>query len=640
MFVVNQNLDSIQYINSHEDGQRLLKNTEIIIQNLPNDSIKARFNRRVACEYYNIGDLEKYHFLTLKNIEFSTQIKDTLSLGISFYDVGDYFYDKSINDSAFYFYNRALKTIPLVNKEKARAQFKIAKLYKNENQLIESEVHLMRTIEMANQLNDTRLLYECYNFLGIIQFELEYYDEAIQNYEIAKSFIDKIPKDPQFNLLLAENLNNIGRVYLEQNDLKNAYLSFESALKVKDLKKNHIILYTFISNNLAHIELIEGRLNSPNVFLQNLKIRDSLNSKIDVIMSYKLLGEYYLSKKDSSMALTYLKKACDIAHEIKSFGSQLDILKLKQLANPKKKQEYQEIYINVTDSIMFHERRTRNKFAKIEYETEQVIHEKKELSKKMNLLVRSSVFIFLVLVSIYLFYRHKVQKRLMILQSEQQKNNEETYQMILNQNEKINEIKNFEKNRIATELHDGVLSKMFGIRINIERLLLTSQVSNKDEAKVYIQKLTDLQSEIRQLSHDLIDDTSFKKESFNQLIEDYLNEFENDYSIHTILKNDSEIHWELCTIDQKFQVFRIIQESLTNVRKYAKATLVSVVFTKKEDALTFQIKDNGAGYSTKNQNKGIGFKNMQYRMKELNGKLEISSSRKGTVVYGEFTIKQ
>jgi heme/copper-type cytochrome/quinol oxidase subunit 3 len=85
---------------------------------------------------------------------------------------------------------------------------------------------------------------------------------------------------------------------------------------------------------------------------------------------------------------------------------------------------------------MFHERRTRNKFAKIEYETEQVIHEKKELSKKMNLFVLSSVFVFLVLLSIYFFYRNKVQKRLMILQSEQQKNNEETYQMILNQNEK------------------------------------------------------------------------------------------------------------------------------------------------------------------------------------------------------------
>jgi signal transduction histidine kinase len=179
---------------------------------------------------------------------------------------------------------------------------------------------------------------------------------------------------------------------------------------------------------------------------------------------------------------------------------------------------------------------------------------------------------------------------------------------------------------------------MFGIRINIERLLLTSEISNKDEVKIYIQKFSDLQSDVRQLSHDLVDD-NFKKESFTQLIEDYLSEFENDYNIQTIFKHDEQINWDLCTSNQKFQVFRIIQESLTNVRKYAKASLVSVVFTKKNEKLTFYIKDDGAGYNIKNQNKGIGLKNMQFRMNEIQGALEISSSSKGTLIYGEFTIK-
>ena len=627
-------LDSLNYIKSFEEGEKLLDKTTNLIQILPNDSIRARYQRRVACEYYNIGDLEKYRQKTLDNLEFTLEIKDTLNMGKSFYDLGDYYYDISINDSAFYYYNQAIKTIPITNTEKARCQLKIAKLYKNENQLIESEVHVMRTIQFANELNDNRLLYECYNLLSIIQYELKYFDEAIVNFDVAKSYIDKLGSDPQFHILIAENHNNKGIVYTETKDLDNAYQSFETALKIERIKNEHALLHSILSENLAYVELLKGKLNSPNVFLENLKTREKLNNKLAVIVSQQRLGEYYLSKKDSFLALSYFEKAYSLADETKSNRNQLDLLKLKQKANPKKSHQYQESYISISDSIMFDERRTRNKFAKIEYETEQVINEKKIISRRMDMLLLSSIFLLMVFTTVYLIYRHKVQKKLMILQAEQQKNNEETYNLILNQNEKIEQIRNFEKNRIATELHDGVLSKMFGIRIHLERLLLTNCNQSKEEATIYINKLKALQSEIRQLSHDLVDDVSLHKQSFVQLLEEYLEEFENDFNIQTLLKVDDAINWDLCTSEQKFHIFRIIQESLTNVRKYAKATHVVVKFILQNNQLIFQIIDDGQGYNTKKLHQGIGLKNMQFRMDNLGGKLEIISSSTGTIIEG------
>lgn len=627
-------LDSLNHIKSFEEGEKLLDKTTNLIQILPNDSIRARYQRRVACEYYNIGDLEKYRQKTLDNLEFTLEIKDTLNMGKSFYDLGDYYYDISINDSAFYYYNQAIKTIPITNTEKARCQLKIAKLYKNENQLIESEVHVMKTIQYANELNDNRLIYECYNLLGIIQHELSYFDEAIVNFDLAKSYINKLSSDPQFHILIAENYNNKGIVYLKTLDLKNAFENFETALKIDRIKIEHQLLYAILSDNLAYTKLLKGSLNSPSVFLENLSIREKLNNKLGIIISQKRLGEFYLSKKDSSLALGYFDKAYSLAEATNSSREQLELLKLKQKANPGKTHHYQNSYMSISDSIMFDERRTRNKFAKIEYETEQVINEKKILSRRMDMLLLSSIFLLMVFTTVYLIYRHKVQNKLMILQAEQQKNNEETYNLILNQNEKIEQIRNFEKNRIATELHDGVLSKMFGIRIHLERLLLTNCNQSKEEATIYINKLKALQSEIRQLSHDLVDDVSLHKQSFVQLLEEYLEEFENDFNIQTLLKVDDAINWDLCTSEQKFHIFRIIQESLTNVRKYAKATHVVVKFILQNNQLIFQIIDDGQGYNTKKMHQGIGLKNMQFRMDNLGGKLEIISSSKGTIIEG------
>ena len=89
------------------------------------------------------------------------------------------------------------------------------------------------------------------------------------------------------------------------------------------------------------------------------------------------------------------------------------------------------------------------------------------------------------------------------------------------------------------------------------------------------------------------------------------------------------LHFESETIN----VFRIVQEALTNILKYAKATKVKVSLRVVKDRLKIKIEDNGCGFVLKDKSKGLGLITMQERTSLLGGRIEIQSElKKGTSI--------
>jgi signal transduction histidine kinase len=83
----------------------------------------------------------------------------------------------------------------------------------------------------------------------------------------------------------------------------------------------------------------------------------------------------------------------------------------------------------------------------------------------------------------------------------------------------------------------------------------------------------------------------------------------------------------------KINIYRIVQESLQNVNKYAQATKVKIQILQEENYLTLTIADNGIGFDTNLKKKGIGVQNMLSRAREMNGEFDIQSKRgKGTTI--------
>jgi signal transduction histidine kinase len=93
--------------------------------------------------------------------------------------------------------------------------------------------------------------------------------------------------------------------------------------------------------------------------------------------------------------------------------------------------------------------------------------------------------------------------------------------------------------------------------------------------------------------------------------------------------NIEKLHFESETIN----VFRIVQEALTNILKSAKATKVKVSLRVGKNWLQIRIEDNGCGFVVKSKSKGLGLITMQERTSLLGGRIEIKSQlKKGTSI--------
>jgi signal transduction histidine kinase len=88
-------------------------------------------------------------------------------------------------------------------------------------------------------------------------------------------------------------------------------------------------------------------------------------------------------------------------------------------------------------------------------------------------------------------------------------------------------------------------------------------------------------------------------------------------------------------------LYRIVQESLTNIVKHARASRVSVVLARKADSVAVVIEDDGAGFDPQRvREDGFGLSGMRERMALLEGRLEIESSEGGgTTLVGEVPVR-
>ena len=89
--------------------------------------------------------------------------------------------------------------------------------------------------------------------------------------------------------------------------------------------------------------------------------------------------------------------------------------------------------------------------------------------------------------------------------------------------------------------------------------------------------------------------------------------------------------------DAKIALYRVAQEALTNVERHSGATRVSIDVRGHSRGATMRISDNGCGLpqgseASQSANSGLGLRNMQERIEQLDGTLRILSSKSGTVI--------
>jgi signal transduction histidine kinase len=174
---------------------------------------------------------------------------------------------------------------------------------------------------------------------------------------------------------------------------------------------------------------------------------------------------------------------------------------------------------------------------------------------------------------------------------------------------------------------------MFGARLTLDSLnSFTDEESIKTRFN-YLNELKNIEQDIREISHDLSREKSVLVNNFVAIVNNLIEEQKASFAPNIIFNMDESIKWELIDNTTKINLYRIVQESLQNINKYAQAKNVKVTFKKDIDNIVLKIVDDGIGFDTIGRKKGIGLQNMEARANECEGVFEVISKKgKGATI--------
>ena len=185
-----------------------------------------------------------------------------------------------------------------------------------------------------------------------------------------------------------------------------------------------------------------------------------------------------------------------------------------------------------------------------------------------------------------------------------------------------------ERRRIIQELHDGVGQLLTAIRMRLE--MFEGEPTLKEDIKKQINETI---SEVRRISYNVMPQAlvDYGLEAALSGLCDSIKRYSNlELDFTYVKESDHTLNFDVSTA-----LFRIAQEGLNNILKYAEASSVNLHIIDKEDEVYLVLEDNGKGFDESNLkiNGGMGLQNIRERAKLLNGTAKIhSTSGQGTTI--------
>lgn len=194
-----------------------------------------------------------------------------------------------------------------------------------------------------------------------------------------------------------------------------------------------------------------------------------------------------------------------------------------------------------------------------------------------------------------------------------------------------------ERLRIAHEMHDGIAQVLGYVNTKVQAAKQYFRRGMTDEGNLQLDQLA---ASARQAYSDVRESIVGLRtlpgsdRSLSDVLEEFLHHWKDQSGVEAELSIDPELRLPASI---ELQIVRIIQESLTNVRKHARATMARVNVERQNGQLVVSIHDDGAGFNPEASARGefpkFGLTTMRERASSIQGSLEIESTpRDGTTV--------
>ena len=239
--------------------------------------------------------------------------------------------------------------------------------------------------------------------------------------------------------------------------------------------------------------------------------------------------------------------------------------------------------------------------------------------QRIQLAVMAGILLFGVFGAMLFHNKNKlIQQR--ILTAEIQKQEKLRLKAIIDSQET-------ERQRIAAELHDGLGQVLSAARVNL---------AASDQSDIHFATALDLIdkscSDLREISHNMMP-SLLKKAGLTAALYEIADRINQAGKV--IVSIDHDEKFERLKPEIEIQIFRIAQELINNILKYAEASEVQIQLMKEEDVFTMMVEDNGKGFDKEilNTTSGNGWYNINSRLKLISGEVEIDTRPgSGTVI--------
>jgi len=604
------------------------------------DSLRVETLLKLSSEYKGIN-LEKTFETALAANKLAKEKKIQNLESVSISKMSDYYIRNNEDEKAKMYADSAMSLAKKCNNEFAIAHAYAAKanIFLQTEQISLSLENYLASLRIREKINDSVGiavsnigLCRVYQMSGKLELAEKH---ALISIEILKKLDE--------NRLLVNSLQSLANIYGQTEKYNKALEIDEEALLICE-KQNYTISKAMIYSNMANCYLYLKQLDK-SIFYhkQVLKIDRLQGDKQLIADSYFNIGNAYLENGQFDLAENWLNDAFIQFKEINNLIGMRDASYLlsrsySALGNYKKALEMKTIQFEYADSLLNSENLNQIAELQTKYETEKKdlkINDLNQINTIQKLELKSrNLYLFMIalfligsgIMGILIHNRIKLKQEskfqaAIILQQDQAST------AIVDAEER-------ESKRIAGDLHDGIGQLFAAVKLNLSGM--SSDVEFKSEYSQHLYAKTldlvdDACSEVRTISHNMMPNVLLKAG-----LASAMREFVSRIDVKKLNVN-LETNGLNERLDSKVEMvlYRVIQESVNNVIKHAKASQLDIQISKDENEINVTIEDNGNGFNTdlvKNA-EGIGLKNIKSRVDFLKGEVEWDSALgRGTVV--------
>ena len=548
-------------------------------------------------------------------------------IGIVLSDLGKY-------DSAVVYYNKSIAIFKTINNEKGIAAnlINIGNTFQLQGDLHKAASYYLDGIKIYEKLKDDYRLSISYGNLASIFDDINQKDDAKNSLFKSNKFARKVNDSVQ----LVYNYYNLTDLYFDKNKLDSAFVNIEKAKNYLNNSSNnhlkHLVSYGETRYFIKTHNYTKALLTSKKA----LSYVEKTKNPYYLALSYSLLGKVYFKQKQYNKALIETHKGLKIAEKhhnkfnLISINSQLFSI-YSEINDYKKALYYKDLEYKYKDTVLNETQKKNINLINTKYQTEkkdkEILQQKLQLEHQTNELQKKKVqnnytmgiAAFLLLTSILIWF---------VFQQRQKRKNQEIISLKrehqINTLESLMEGEEKERFRIAKELHDGVNGDLSAIKFKLSTLLET----NNKVIKEAITMIDSSCQQVRAISHNLIP-PSLENFSLLEATQDYCSSLDAVQSVHIMFQHLGET----ISIPKKAEVniFRIIQELVTNSIKHAEAKEINVQISCHKKNIQITVEDDGIGYLTnENNSNGIGLKNINSRVEYLQATIDVVSNKQGT----------